>query len=96
MLANRGIYGLRVLQGLLSLAGKHPARQINEACRKALACEAFRLRDLRRLFTLPEEQPELPFLDRHPLIRELNEYNALVLGDGADPFPAAPTGTEAQ
>jgi len=96
MLANRGIYGLRVLQGLLSLAGKHPARQIDEACRKALVCEAFRLRDLRRLFNLPEEQPELPFLDRHPLIRELNEYNALVLGSGADPFPAAPTGTEAQ
>jgi transposase len=89
MLANRGIYGLRVLQGLLSLAGKHPARRIDDACRKALACETFRLRDLRRLFALVEEQPELPFLDTHPLIRNLNEYSDLVAGCGADLFPVA-------
>ena len=77
-----------MLQGLLSLAGKHPARRIDDACRKALSCDTFRLRDLRRLFALVEEQPELPFLDTHPLIRNLNEYSDLVAGCGADPFPA--------
>jgi len=91
MLANRGVYGLRVLQGLLSLAGKHPADMIDGACRKALTCETFRLRDLRRFFALAEEQPELPFLDSHPLIRDLNEYSDLVTGCGGDAFAVAPS-----
>lgn len=86
MLAERGIYGLRVLQGLLALAGKHSGLQIDEACRKALGCGAFRLRDLRRLFAQTPEQPDLPFLEEHPLIRQLDQYNDLLLNNGADPF----------
>ena len=36
MIQARGVEGVRVLQGLLSLAGRHPASAIEQACEIAV------------------------------------------------------------
>jgi transposase len=75
MLTARGIEGTRVLQGLLSLAKRHPAAALERACHTALSHGAFRLRILRHLLqrqAAPQEP--LPFLEEHPLIRPLDHY----------------------
>lgn len=75
MLKNRGIEGVRVLQGLLSLSTRHPCEAIDDACRTALSYGAFRLQTLRQLLKRrsPAQQP-LPFLDEHPIIRPMSDY----------------------
>ena len=75
MLKNRGIEGVRVLQGLLSLTKRHPCEAIDAACETALSYGAFRLQTLRQLLKqrAPAQQP-LPFLDEHPIIRPLSDY----------------------
>ena len=75
MLKNRGIEGVRVLQGLLSLSTRHSCEAIDEACRTALSYGAFRLQTLRQLLKRrsPAQQP-LPFLDEHPIIRPMSDY----------------------
>lgn len=78
MLQNRGIQGIRVLQGLLGLAGRHPAAALETGCRKALNHQVFRLRDLRRLLSCEQEQQQLAFLEQHPLIRDMSAYGAVV------------------
>jgi len=78
MLAQRGVEGLRVLHGLIRLAPRHPATQIEEACRVAHSHAAYRLRDVRALIDRHTAAPpeQLEFLDRHPIIRDLSEYGA--------------------
>ncbi len=49
MTRQRGPAGMRVLHGLLSLAGKHPAAALERATEKALHHGTWRLRDLRTL-----------------------------------------------
>jgi transposase len=79
MLANRGIEGVRVLQGLLSLAGRHQASGINRACEIALSYGAYRLRTVRALIARAAPKQEvLPFLEEHPLYRSLADYGQLV------------------
>jgi len=75
MLKTRGIEGIRVLQGLLSLSTRHPCEAIDEACETALSYDAFRLQTLRQLLKrrAPAQQ-SLPFLDKHPIIRPLSDY----------------------
>jgi transposase len=75
MLKTRGIEGVRVLQGLLSLSARHPCAALDEACQTALSYGAFRLKTLRQLLQRrgPTQQT-LPFLDEHPLIRPLSDY----------------------
>ncbi len=74
----RGPESLRVLQGLLSLAEKHPAPQINQACQLALAHGAWHLSDLRELLARPVAQEQFEFIETHPLIRDLKTYDNLV------------------
>jgi len=71
----RGIEGLRVLQGLLSLAKRHTSAELEQACQTALSYGAFRLRTVRQLLKrrAPMQEP-LPFLDEHPIIRPLSDY----------------------
>ncbi|HYN77768.1 MAG TPA: IS21 family transposase [Lamprocystis sp. (in: g-proteobacteria)] len=76
----RGAECLRVLQGLLALAEKHPATQVDRACQLALTHGAWRLRDLRELLARPTEQTRFAFLEAHPLIRDLKHYENLVPG----------------
>ncbi len=78
MLEERGIEGIRVLQGFVVLAGKHPAATINRASRIALDSGLFRLRPLRTLCK-HLDRDDAEFTDSHPIIRSLSEYQQLVL-----------------
>lgn len=79
MMAVRGIEGVRVLQGFLSLAKKHPAQIINRAGKAACEACCFRLRPVRELCQrYAQEQQEFAFEDDHPIIRPLSEYQNLI------------------
>jgi len=79
MIAVRGIGGVRVLQGLLSLANKHSTESIEEACGIALTYGAWRLRTIRKLIKQrAPKQRQFEFLDEHPIIRSLSDYGDLV------------------
>lgn len=82
MLAARGIPGVRVLVGLLALARRHQHAELDRACQIAASHQAYRLRAVRELLTdAPGEvgvQETLEFIDTHPIIRGLSEYDALV------------------
>ena len=77
MFKTRGPQSLRVLHGLLALAEKHPAAQLERVCARALEHGAWRLRDLRALLDHAPAQ-QLTFLEKHPLIRDLEAYGNLV------------------
>lgn len=72
VLDQRGVQGVRVLQGLLAMTGKHPADDLESACALALSHGAFRLRALRTLMKRPQRQAE--FVQTHPLIRPMDFY----------------------
>jgi transposase len=79
MLEQRGIPGLRVLMGLVSLTNRHTDVAIDPACRVAQSHGAYRLRVIRELLkrqAAPQEQFE--FIQEHPLIRSLADYGQLV------------------
>lgn len=79
MVQERGIQGIRVLQGLLALAHKHPCDLIETACRIAHSHGAYRLQALRELIRhQADKQERFAFADEHPIIRSLSEYEALV------------------
>jgi transposase len=70
----RGPQSLRVMLGLLHLAEKHPAAELEKATRVATHHGAWRLRDLKRLLGQPANVVQLDFLETHPLIRSLDAY----------------------
>jgi transposase len=70
----RGPQSLRVMQGLLQLAEKHPAAELEKAARIATHHGTWRLRDLKRLLALPGNVVQMDFLETHPLIRSLEAY----------------------
>jgi hypothetical protein len=75
LLEERGVHGLRVLTGLISLSSKYPATEIDHACGVALSHEAFRLRVIRELLKRRRPpQGQLEFMEHHPIIREMHEY----------------------
>jgi transposase len=76
MLDQRGIEGVRVLQGLLAMTGRYPADDLERACGLALSHAAFRLQALRALLKDPTRQLEL--IERHPLIRPMDFYGRLI------------------
>lgn len=80
MLAARGIPGMRVLVGLLALARRHGGQDLDRACQIAASHQAYRLRAVRELLkeTSVGEQAAMAFIDTHPIIRGLGEYDALV------------------
>ena len=97
MLLARGIEGVRVLQGLLNLAHRHPCADIERACDIALSHNAYRLRTLRHL--LERDQPRqqhLPFLEEHQLIRDLADYGQFVRAAFRQEMPALPSLTGSQ
>ncbi len=78
MLEARGIEGLRVLQGLLALAGKHESATLEQACRIATSYRAYRLRTVRELVKRQAPtQAEFDYTASHPLIRDLADYAAV-------------------
>ena len=79
MLANRGIRGIRVLQGMLSLKNRHRHEYIEQACEIALSHQAFRLRTLREILKRGgSKQEQFEFIDEHPMIRPLTDYGEFV------------------
>jgi transposase len=79
MIQARGVEGVRVLQGLLSLAGRHPASAIEQACEVATSYGAYQLRTLRALIKRQEPKQEvLSFMSDHPMIRPISEYGQFV------------------
>jgi len=81
MLQNRGIEGVRVLMGLLSLTNKHRRDQIERACQAAQSHGAWRLRSLRQLIEQqnpPSIQQDFEFVQEHPIIRDLGDYGQFV------------------
>lgn len=79
MLQARGIQGVRVLSGLLSLGERHPYTAVDRACEIAQTHGAYRLRVIRKLIKhhgVPQEQFE--FIHEHPIIRKLSDYGDLV------------------
>ncbi len=79
MLAHRGIEGVRVLQGLMSLTHRHAANAIEKACEIAHSHGAYRLRDVRTLIGRQASiQEQFEFAEEHEIIRSLSEYEQLV------------------
>jgi len=74
MLQSRGVAGVRVLQGLLSLTGKYRVEQIEGACELAVSHGSYRLRTIRNLIKHPVKQENFEFMDSHRLIRDLDDY----------------------
>jgi transposase len=82
----RGPQSLRVMQGLLQLAEKHPAAALEKAAKAATHHGAWRLRDLKRLLALPGNVVQMDFLESHPLIRSLEAYR-IELNSNPNPNP---------
>ncbi len=79
MVQQRGVEGVRVLMGLLSLAKRHPADRIEQACELASTHGAYRLRTIRELLKRQgARQEQFAFIDEHPIIRSLSDYGELV------------------
>jgi hypothetical protein len=86
MLTARGIAGVRVLQGLLSLDKRLPLGDIERAREVALSYGAFHLRSVRQLIRRQaSKQQPLSFLDQHPIIRPLEDYGRWVRASLAVP-----------
>ena len=79
MLQARGIEGVRVLQGLLHLAKRHPRPALDQACAVALSHISYRLRTVRELLKRQTPRQEVfDFMNEHPLIRPLGAYGQFV------------------
>ena len=88
IMAQRGPASLRVMQGLLQLAEKHPAADLERAAATAAHHGAWRLRDLKRLLEQPANVVQLQFLETHPLIRPLDAYHIpLPVTEQTNPTP---------
>lgn len=70
----RGPQGMRVMQGLLQLAEKHPVNALEKAAGIAHHHGAWRLRDIKNLLEQAAPQTQLVFLETHPIIRPLEAY----------------------
>ena len=79
MIRTRGVEGVRVLLGLLSLCGRHPTSAIEQACEIAQGYGEYRLRTIRALLKRQAPKQELlPFVSDHPMIRSMSEYGQFV------------------
>jgi transposase len=75
----RGVEAVRVLIGLLSLAGRHPAAAIERACGVASSYGAYHPRTVRALIDRDAPRQEtMPFMSEHPMIRPLSDYSRFV------------------
>ena len=78
MLQDRGIAGIRVLNGLLSLTRHHRSEAIDQACTMASTHGAYRLRAIRQILKHGgHEQQQFDFVNEHEIIRDLSEYDQI-------------------
>lgn len=74
-LAQRGVHGMRALQGLLSLTRKYDSQAIEHACDTALRSGSYTSRTVRKLLEHGgSRQQTMEFMDEHPVIRSTFEY----------------------
>ena len=77
MLKNRGIAGVRVLMGLISLGNQHGRAAVESACEIAHGHGSYHLRSLRQLLkqhnSVPIQQT-FEFASEHPIIRPVADY----------------------
>ena len=74
-LTERGIEGLRTVQGLLHLSHKHSVAELERACEAAWRNRGFSYRVVKELLKRQGAvQATLEFLDSHPVIRPVAEY----------------------
>jgi transposase len=78
VIEERGVQGIRVVNGLLSLTARHSPARVESACELALTHGQYRLRALRELLAQPVRQENFGFMEAHPLIREMVEYGKLL------------------
>lgn len=93
----RGVEGIRPLQGLRSFTRKYSAAALEKGCQQALELGRLRLPELRQILEQPDLEITPSFLETHPLIRDLAEYGAIAGGWTGEPseLPTAPpTGCE--
>ncbi|MEK7995848.1 MAG: IS21 family transposase [Planctomycetota bacterium] len=80
-LTHRGVEAIRPLYGLLALVRSYTSPRIEHACEAALADSRFHLKDIKALLDAPQaEQETMPFLESHPLIRDIAEYGQFLQG----------------
>jgi hypothetical protein len=79
MISERGVQGLRTLQGLLALAEKHSCQDIEKACEIAHSYGAYRLANVRKLIDKQAaKQEHFEFTQDHAVIRNMSVYGDLV------------------
>ena len=72
---NRGIEGLRAIQGVIHLTRFHGARELDQACQQALEQGRWQYRSVKQMLKQSSpSQPSLSFLENHPLIRDMDAY----------------------
>jgi transposase len=81
MLKERGIPGIRVLVGFISLTNHYSDHELEKVSQIAIKQGCYHLRSLRRLLKEPSEEPTLPFMENHPMIRPMKEYQDFVAVD---------------
>jgi len=78
-LQNRGVQGLRVLLGLISLSERQPRASLERACETANSHQIYHLRTVRLLIERQgAKQQQFEFVEQHPIIRSLGDYGQLV------------------
>jgi hypothetical protein len=79
-LAEHGVRGMRIIQGLLALSHKYESSAIEAACETAWKSRAFRYRIVKQLLERREasQQKIMEFMDSHPVIRPMSEYGAFL------------------
>lgn len=75
VLFHRGAEGIRPIHGLLALPRTHSLKNIERACSEALTQGRIRFRELQAILKTPDtQQTTMPFLETHPLIRDIGDY----------------------
>lgn len=75
-LEERGVQGMRTIQGLLGLTRKYESGAIELAAEKAWRSGSFRYRTIKRLLENGgAQQKTMEFMDEHPVIRSILEYD---------------------
>jgi hypothetical protein len=79
-LAEHGVRGMRIIQGLLALSHKYEVSAIEAACETAWKSRAFRYRIVKQLLErrAASQQQIMEFMDSHPVIRPMSEYGAFL------------------
>jgi hypothetical protein len=83
LVQQRGPAAIRSLMGLAALTRHHSFAAVNQACARAISHNLWRLKDVRVYLRNPAVQTHFPFVENHPLIRNLSEYGLFVSGQNS-------------